>query len=139
MLLEFWGKSDPADGTMAAHSVAHHCLDVAAAAAALLAIYPPPVEVPAATISALVALHDVGKRWSWAAIPWLLRIVLGEWCSSFPNPNRMAGPSSHRHNLDGSRAAELTEEEKAVAAKLLVARRERWKKGRRERMTLSPV
>jgi hypothetical protein len=30
-------------------------------------------------------------------------------------------PVSHRHNLDGSRAAELTEEEKAVAAKLLVA------------------
>jgi CRISPR-associated endonuclease/helicase Cas3 len=93
-MLEFWGKSDPADGTMAAHSVAHHCLDVAAAAAALLAIYPPPVEVPAATISALVALHDVGKfsRTFQAKVPTLWPRSLGP----FEQP-----PASYPHDQTG--------------------------------------
>src|SRR3974390_1220029 len=54
----FWAKSR---GDLQPHSVPHHCLDVAAAACALLAIYPPPVELPVATICALIALHDIGK------------------------------------------------------------------------------
>jgi CRISPR-associated endonuclease/helicase Cas3 len=54
----FWAKSNAGGG---AHSVPHHCLDVAAAGGALLAIYPPPVELPRATIIALLAFHDIGK------------------------------------------------------------------------------
>jgi CRISPR-associated endonuclease/helicase Cas3 len=43
------------------HSVPHHSLDVAACALVLLSAFRPPVEVPDATLAALVALHDVGK------------------------------------------------------------------------------
>ena len=64
---------------MAMHSVAHHCLDVAAAAVALLPIYPPPVAVPAASVIALIALHDVGKfsRTFQAKVPALWPASLG--------------------------------------------------------------
>lgn len=79
-MFEFWGKSDPADDGMGMHSVAHHSLDVAAAAAALLPIFPPPVEVPAAPIVALIALHDVGKfsRTFQAKVPELWPASLGQ-------------------------------------------------------------
>jgi CRISPR-associated endonuclease/helicase Cas3 len=60
-LFDFWAKSDITSGALRAHSVPHHCLDVAAAGAAVLAIYPPPVELPGSTICALIALHDIGK------------------------------------------------------------------------------
>jgi CRISPR-associated endonuclease/helicase Cas3 len=43
------------------HSVPHHSLDVAASAMMLLTAFRPPVDVPAETLAALVALHDVGK------------------------------------------------------------------------------
>jgi CRISPR-associated endonuclease/helicase Cas3 len=60
-LFDFWAKSDPTGVELRAHSVPHHCLDVAATAAALLSIYPPPVQLPASTICTLIALHDIGK------------------------------------------------------------------------------
>ncbi len=79
MMVEFWGKSDPTDGVVAAHSVPHHCLDVAAAAQALLPVFPPPVEVPAVSVIALIALHDVGKfsRTFQAKVPELWPASLG--------------------------------------------------------------
>ena len=43
------------------HSVPHHSLDVAASALVLLTAFRPPIDVPAPTLAALVALHDVGK------------------------------------------------------------------------------
>jgi CRISPR-associated endonuclease/helicase Cas3 len=43
------------------HSVPHHSLDVAASAMVLLTAFLPPVNLPAETLAALVALHDVGK------------------------------------------------------------------------------
>ena len=43
------------------HSVAHHNLDVAACAAALLGAFPPPVAVPRLALAALIAAHDIGK------------------------------------------------------------------------------
>jgi CRISPR-associated endonuclease/helicase Cas3 len=58
-VFKFWGKSP--EGEVCAHSVPHHCLDVAAAAHALLAIYPPPFKLPTPTVCALIALHDIGK------------------------------------------------------------------------------
>jgi CRISPR-associated endonuclease/helicase Cas3 len=78
-MFEFWGKSDSVGERMAAHSVPHHCLDVAAAGAVLLKIYPPPVVVPASTIIALIALHDIGKfsRTFQAKVPELWPACLG--------------------------------------------------------------
>ena len=44
------------------HSVAHHCLDVAAVAQELLPLFPPSQEgVPPSWITGIVALHDIGK------------------------------------------------------------------------------
>jgi CRISPR-associated endonuclease/helicase Cas3 len=93
-MLEFWGKSDRADDGVTAHSVVHHCLDVAAAAAALLAIYPPPGAIPASTVIALIALHDVGKfsRTFQAQVPALWPHCLGP----FEPP-----PSGYYHDLVG--------------------------------------
>jgi len=60
-MFAFWGKSYAPDDAPAMHSVPHHCLDVAAAATVLLPIFPPPINIPAASVVALIALHDVGK------------------------------------------------------------------------------
>ena len=93
-MFEFWGKSDPTDDAMSMHSVPHHCLDVAAAAAALLPIFPPPVEVPAASVIALIALHDVGKfsRTFQAKVPELWPASLGP----FQDP-----PAGYPHDQTG--------------------------------------
>src|SRR5579859_1324696 len=61
IMFAFWGKSYAPDDAPAMHSVPHHCLDVAAAATVLLPIFPPPINIPAASVVALIALHDVGK------------------------------------------------------------------------------
>lgn len=89
--LNFWGKH--AEG-FDAHSVAHHCLDVAAAAAALLPIFPPPVKVPSASIIALIALHDIGKfsRTFQAQVPALWPASLGPFTPPIV---------SHRHDQAG--------------------------------------
>jgi CRISPR-associated endonuclease/helicase Cas3 len=60
-VFQFWAKTDETTGALRAHSVPHHCLDVAASAHTLLPYFPPPVTVPPEAIVALVALHDVGK------------------------------------------------------------------------------
>jgi CRISPR-associated endonuclease/helicase Cas3 len=93
-MLQFWGKSDRDAEIMVAHSVVHHCLDVAAAASALLAIYPPPVAIPASTITTLIALHDVGKfsRTFQAQVPALWPASLGP----YEPP-----PAGYRHDLVG--------------------------------------
>ena len=93
-MFEFWGKSDPTDDGMSMHSVPHHCLDVAAAAAALLPIFPPPVKVPAASVIALIALHDVGKfsRTFQAKVPELWPASLGP----FQDP-----PAGYPHDQTG--------------------------------------
>ena len=43
------------------HSVAHHCLDVAACALLLTSHFRSPVRVSPKTTAALIALHDIGK------------------------------------------------------------------------------
>ena len=58
---EFWAKSGREGEPAPMHSVPHHSLDVAASAMVLLSAFRPPVDVPAATLAALVALHDIGK------------------------------------------------------------------------------
>src|SRR5215469_8238616 len=60
-LFEFWAKSGRDGEPAPMHSVPHHSLDVAASALVLLTGFRPPMDVPAATLAALVALHDVGK------------------------------------------------------------------------------
>ena len=60
-LFEFWAKSGREGEPAPMHSVPHHSLDVAASAVVLLTSFHPPVDVPAASLAALVALHDVGK------------------------------------------------------------------------------
>jgi hypothetical protein len=57
--------------------------------------------------------------------PVALSEALRRWCSHPGYLRRMAGEGSHRHHLDGTRAAELTAEEKAKAAHTLAALRER--------------
>jgi hypothetical protein len=64
---------------------------------------------------------------------YLLGIVLTEWCGHYAYLRRMAGPSSHRHNLDGTRSAELTEAEKAHAAARGKVLQELWKQRHRPR------
>jgi CRISPR-associated endonuclease/helicase Cas3 len=93
-MLSFWGKSDASDSVMAAHSVPHHCLDAAAAAAALLPIFPPPIEVPAASVITLIALHDVGKfsRTFQAKVPELWPASLGRF---------EAPPAGYPHDQTG--------------------------------------
>jgi len=59
-LFEFWAKSGR-EGEPPMHSVPHHSLDVAACAFVLAQAYRSPVEVGAATLAALIALHDIGK------------------------------------------------------------------------------
>lgn len=60
-LFEFWAKSGREGEPAPMHSVPHHSLDVAASAMVLLSAFRPPVDVPAATLAALIALHDIGK------------------------------------------------------------------------------
>ncbi len=44
-MLSFRGKSARRDDAAPMHSVAHHCLDVAAASLALMPLFPPPAAV----------------------------------------------------------------------------------------------
>ena len=60
-MLGFWAKSGRAGAPAVMHSIAHHSLDVAAAATLLFPILRSPVTIPAATLTAFVALHDIGK------------------------------------------------------------------------------
>jgi len=60
-MFDFWAKSSGAVSGSVTQSVPHHSLDVAAVAAELLVSIPVPVAVDATTISALIALHDIGK------------------------------------------------------------------------------
>ena len=95
MVFNFWAKTDTDTGAMQMHSVPHHCLDVAASAQALLGIFPPPVPVPAASIVALIALHDIGKfsRVFQAQVPELWPVSrLGLF---------QAPPAGHRHDEVG--------------------------------------
>src|SRR5574340_436655 len=59
--LQFWAKSAPPGDAAPMHSIAHHSLDVAASAFVLLETWRPPVAVPAASLAALIACHDIGK------------------------------------------------------------------------------
>jgi CRISPR-associated endonuclease/helicase Cas3 len=61
LIFEFWAKSGREGETAPMHSVPHHSLDVAASAYVLLSPFRVPVSVPAPTLAALVALHDIGK------------------------------------------------------------------------------
>ena len=60
-MLAFWAKSGHGDDTAEMHSIAHHSLDVAAAAATLLPELRLPARIESQTLVALVALHDIGK------------------------------------------------------------------------------
>jgi CRISPR-associated endonuclease/helicase Cas3 len=60
-MFQFWAKSGREGEPAPMHSVPHHCLDVAASATILLDAFRPPVAVPAAALSTLVAFHDIGK------------------------------------------------------------------------------
>ena len=63
--LRFWGKARPKDGASSRfHPVAYHCLDVAAVASVLLQDAwhaPPEVAGQCRILTALMALHDIGK------------------------------------------------------------------------------
>ncbi len=61
VMFEFWAKSGHEGELVRMHSAPHHSLDVAACAMVLLPAFPPPADIPAATLAALVALHDIGK------------------------------------------------------------------------------
>ena len=93
-MFHFWAKTDTDSGTLRMHSVPHHCLDVAAAAQALLEIFPPPVAVPHGALVALIALHDIGKfsRVFQAQVPELWPVSLGPF---------QAPPAGHRHDEVG--------------------------------------
>jgi len=75
------------------HSVPHHCLDVAASAAVLLAAFRAPVAVPAAALTTLVALHDIGKftRPFQAKVPELWPPSLGDFPGRLPGFHDDAG------------------------------------------------
>lgn len=60
-MLDFWAKSGRTGEPVTMHSVVHHSLDVAAAAAALVPLLRAPTPIPTATLTALIALHDIGK------------------------------------------------------------------------------
>jgi len=60
VMLDFWAKSGRAEGP-AMHSIAHHSLDVAAVAITIRPELRAPVAISAATLAALVAVHDIGK------------------------------------------------------------------------------
>ncbi|MGH7046613.1 MAG: CRISPR-associated helicase Cas3' [Stellaceae bacterium] len=91
---EFWAKSHREGDGAAMHSVPHHSLDVAASALVLLSALRPPVAVPAASLIALVALHDIGKftRPFQAKVPKLWPAGLGV-CDP--------PPAGHWHDDDG--------------------------------------
>lgn len=57
----------------------------------------------------------------------LLSTVLRLWCGHPMYLRRMAQDGSHRHALDGSRAGELTVEEKAAALRAWQASQARWR------------
>jgi CRISPR-associated endonuclease/helicase Cas3 len=58
---EFWAKSGRDGEPAPMHSVPHHSLDVAASGLMLLRAFKSPIPVPAATLAALLAFHDIGK------------------------------------------------------------------------------
>lgn len=78
-MLAFWAKSGHGDDTAEMHSIAHHSLDVAAAAATLLPELRLPARIESQTLVALVALHDIGKftRTFQAKVPALWPSSLG--------------------------------------------------------------
>ncbi len=78
-MLDFWAKSGRGDATVPMHSVAHHSLDVAAAAAMLLPELRLPPGIAPQTLVAMVALHDIGKftRTFQAKVPALCPPSLG--------------------------------------------------------------
>ena len=92
-LFEFWAKSGREGEPAPMHSVPHHSLDVAASAMVLLAAFRPPVAVPAATLAALVALHDIGKftRPFQAKVPCLWPPSLGPFLQPPPGFHDDAG------------------------------------------------
>jgi hypothetical protein len=60
-LFEFWAKSGREGEPAPMHGVPHDSLDVTASARVLLTAFRPPVDVPAETLAALVALQAGGK------------------------------------------------------------------------------
>jgi len=93
-MLDFWAKSGRGDAVVPMHSVAHHSLDVAAAATMLLAELRPPPGIASQTLAALVAVHDIGKftRSFQAKVPALWPSSLGP----FVPP-----PAGHPHDATG--------------------------------------
>jgi CRISPR-associated endonuclease/helicase Cas3 len=93
-MLDFWAISGRPGSQVKMHSIAHHGLDVAAVAVTLLSCLPMPIVVPAATLGALVALHDVGKftRTFQAKVEALWPPVLG----AFSQP-----PAGYLHDATG--------------------------------------
>jgi CRISPR-associated endonuclease/helicase Cas3 len=90
---EFWAKSGREGEPAPMHSVPHHSLDVAASAVVLLTAFRSPVDLPAATLAALVALHDVGKftRPFQAKVPTLWPPSLGPFSQPPPGFHDDAG------------------------------------------------
>lgn len=78
-MLDFWAKSGRGEDVTQMHSIAHHSIDVAAAAAVLLKDLRLPPGIMPQTLVALVALHDIGKftRTFQAKIPELWPSSLG--------------------------------------------------------------
>jgi CRISPR-associated endonuclease/helicase Cas3 len=113
----FWGKAGGEQGEEPAwHPVAYHCLDVAAAADAVLDASPRKLAVMARLLGTsvenaqrflvcLIALHDVGKfSWHFQAKS---RDAWSDTVQRFLGPHREAPPS--RHDIDGYAAHERLE------------------------------
>lgn len=100
--LKFWGKAGSAlEGEPASHPAAYHCLDVAAAAEALLDANPRRLARLAALLEttpdnarrclvALIALHDIGKF-----SDTFQQMVPSEWPTNFLGPIK---PTAMRHH-----------------------------------------
>lgn len=91
-LSSFWGKSS-AEGQ--AHSVIAHMLDVGAVATVLLRHTKSPIQVPHECLSALTALHDIGK---------MSPSFQGQWQEAWPQilgpfPNRPLSPSPRHEEV----------------------------------------
>jgi len=102
-MLDFWAKSSRGDAAVPMHSVAHHSLDVAAAATMLLEELRPPERIAPQTLVTLVALHDIGKftRNFQAKVPDLWPPLLGPYApplAGYPHDETgyalLAGPLS---------------------------------------------
>ncbi len=93
-MLAFWAKSGRCDEVATMHSIAHHSLDVAAAAAMLLPELRLPQGIAPQTLVALVALHDIGKftRTFQAKVPALWPPSLGPF---------IPPPAGHPHDATG--------------------------------------